>query len=91
VRTWLAERHTSTLYIRPGHPWENGITERFNGTLRDECLNQYAFASLAEARRIIERFRHEYNEERPHSELGYRTPAQCRHEWGQQQTSAASQ
>jgi putative transposase len=81
VRTWLATQHTTTLYIAPGHPWENGITERFNGTLRDECLNQYAFAALAEARRLIERFRHEYNEVRPHSELGYRTPAQFKHDW----------
>jgi putative transposase len=91
VRTWLAEQHTTTLYIQPGHPWENGITERFNGTLRDECLNQYAFASLAEARRLVERFRHEYNDVRPHSELGYRTPTQFKREWGQQQANAVPQ
>jgi hypothetical protein len=85
VRTWLAEQHTSTRYIQPGHPWENDITERFNGTLRDECLDQYAFTSLAEARRLVEHFRQEYqeyNEVRPHSELGYRSPTQFRHEWG---------
>lgn len=91
VRTWLAERQTSTLYIEPGHPWQNGITERFNGTLRDECLDQYAFASLAEARRIVEGFRREYNEVRPHSELGYRTPAQFKHDWFEQHANAAPQ
>lgn len=91
VRAWLETQHTSTLYIHPGHPWENGITERFNGTLRDECLNQYAFASVAEARRLIERFRQEYNNVRPHSELGYRTPTQFKREWVQQQASVASQ
>lgn len=89
VRTWLATQHTSTLYIAPGHPWENGITERFNGTLRDECLNQYAFASLAEARRLVERFRQEYNDVRPHSELGYRTPAQFKRDWVEQHANVA--
>lgn len=89
VRTWLATQQTRTLYIAPGHPWENGISERFNGTLRDECLNQYAFASLAEARLIVEAFRHEYNEVRPHSELGYRTPAQFKHDWLEQHANVA--
>jgi putative transposase len=89
VRAWLATHQTSTLYIEPGHPWENGITERFNGTLRDECLNQYAFASLAEARRLVERFRQEYNDVRPHSELGYRTPTQFKHDWLEQHANTA--
>ena len=89
VRSWLVTQHTSTLYIEPGHPWENCITERLNGTLRDECLNQYAFASLAEARRLVDAFRREYNDVRPHSELEYRTPAEFKRHRLQQQQNVA--
>jgi putative transposase len=76
VRGWLAEQHTNTLYIAPGHPWENGYIESFHGKLRDECLNLYAFHSVAEARVRLELFRRHYNETRPHSRLGYATPAE---------------
>jgi putative transposase len=76
VRRWLAEQHTNTLYIAPGHPWENGYIESFHGKLRDECLNLYAFHSVAEARVRLELFRQHYNERRPHSRLGYGTPAE---------------
>ena len=63
------------MTIEPGSPWENGYCERFNGTLRDELLNVEIFYSLKEARIVIERWRHEYNEVSPHSSLGYRPPA----------------
>lgn len=81
IQDWLVRYQTATLYIDPGCPWQNGFAESFNRTLRDECLNMHAFASVAEARIQIERFRREYNEERPHSRLGYRTPAAFKADW----------
>jgi putative transposase len=88
LRAWLAEQHTATLYIDPGCPWQNGYGESVGGTVRDECLNLYAFASVVEARVILERYRREYNEERPHSSLGYRTPAEFKRDWHNSQSSA---
>ena len=61
--------------IEPGKPWQNGSNESFNGTFRKECLNAEIFASLIEARVIIEQWRCRYNEERPHSSQNYITPA----------------
>ncbi|MDZ4722642.1 MAG: transposase, partial [candidate division Zixibacteria bacterium] len=58
-----------------GSPWENGYVESFNGKLRDELLNGEIFYTLAEAQVLIERWRKHYNQRRPHSSLGYRTPA----------------
>jgi len=83
LRSWLAQQQTATIYIDPGCPWQNGYGESFNGTVRDECLNLHAFASVVEARVILERYRREYNEERPHSSLGYRTPAEFKRDWRQ--------
>ncbi len=60
--------------IEPGKPWQNGSNERFNGTFRKECLNAEIFASLTEARVIIEKWRRRYNERRPHSSQNYITP-----------------
>jgi putative transposase len=57
IQGWLALQQTATLSIEPGCPWQNGFGESFNGSLRDECLNLQAFASVAEARILIERFR----------------------------------
>ena len=71
-----AYRHGIELdFVAPGRPMDNGFTESFNGKLRDECLNMHWFESLAEARTIIEHWRVEYNEMRPHSSLGNRAPA----------------
>lgn len=81
VQSWLAQRHIKTLYIDPGCPWQNGKEERFNGTVRDECLNMHLFASAAEARVRLKVFRHHYNEERPHSALGYQTPSEFKRAW----------
>lgn len=75
LRKWLAKVGTGTLYIEPGSPWENGYCESFNGKLRDECLNGEIFYSLKEAQVVIEKWRVEYNTQRPHSALGYRPPA----------------
>ena len=76
VKGWLAQRGTETIYIEPGHPWENGVAESFNGKFRDECLNREVFWGAAHAQVIVETWRRTYNEERPHSALGYRTPAE---------------
>ncbi|HKM83433.1 MAG TPA: IS3 family transposase [Candidatus Acidoferrum sp.] len=75
LRKWLDKLGTKTLYIEPGSPWENGYCESFNGKLRDEFLNGEIFYSLKEAQILTERWRVEYNTERPHSALGYRPPA----------------
>lgn len=76
VQRWLAEAHVETAYIAPGSPWENAYVESFNGKLRDELLNRELFASLAEAKLLASQYRDEYNRRRPHSALGYMTPAE---------------
>jgi transposase InsO family protein len=75
VRAWLEEVGVSTLFIEPGSPWENAYIESFNGRLRDELLEGELLTSLAEARWLTEAWRREYNAHRPHSSLGYKTPA----------------
>jgi len=75
IRNWLTRLNVKTLYIEPGSPWENGYVESFNGKLRDELLNREVFTTLTEARVLIEEWRKEYNQVRPHSSLGYRPPA----------------
>jgi len=75
IRAWLERLGVKTLFIEKGSPWENGYIESFNGKLRDELLNREIFTTLAEARILIEGWRREYNQERPHSALNYRPPA----------------
>jgi putative transposase len=75
VRKWLSRLGVKTLFIEPGSPWENGYIESFNGKLRDELLNREIFYTLAEAKILIEQWRKEYNQIRPHSALHYRPPA----------------
>jgi putative transposase len=75
IRTWLERLGVGTLFIEPGSPWENGYVESFNGKLRDECLNREVFTTLAEAKVLIEQWRKEYNQIRPHSARGYQPPA----------------
>lgn len=74
VRNWCDRRHVTLDYIQPGKPMQNGHVESFNGKFRDECLNTHWFASLRQARSIIEHWRIDYNGARPHSALGYATP-----------------
>lgn len=76
VRAWLAREQIATLYIAPGSPWENAYSESFNSRLRDEFLNREQFDSVTEARVLGAGHRREYNERRPHSALGYRTPTE---------------
>jgi len=61
-------------YIEPGKPVQNAFVESFNSRLRDECLNEHVFLTLAEARETIEAWRSDYNHLRPHSSLGALTP-----------------
>ena len=75
VRSWLRRLGVTTLFIEPGSPWENGYVESFNGKLRDECLNPEIFTTLTDAQILVDRWRREYNQVRPHSALGYRPPA----------------
>jgi putative transposase len=76
IRTWMATAGLKTLYIAPGAPWENGYAESFNSKVRDELLNAEEFGSVLEAKVLAKEWRHEYNHVRPHSSLGYRTPAE---------------
>jgi putative transposase len=71
---WSADQKINLIHIQPGKPMQNGHIESFNGRLRDECLNANWFRNLADARTKIADWRKEYNQERPHSSLGYRTP-----------------
>jgi len=76
LRAWLADMGLATIHITPGHPWENAYIESFNGKLRDECLNAEIFWNDHHAQVLVERWRQHYNEERPHSSLGYQTPSE---------------
>jgi putative transposase len=71
---WAHERKIKLDFIRPGKPNENAFIESFNGKFRDECLNENWFLSLEDARKTIEEWRIDYNENRPHSSLGDLTP-----------------
>lgn len=76
LRRWLEASGIQTAYSEPGKPWQNGTNESFNGRFRDECLSAEWFASRREAVVLIEAWRRDYNEKRPHSSLGYKTPAE---------------
>ena len=71
---WAYEQGVKLHFIDPGKPVQNAFIESFNGRMRDECLNEHWFVSLREARETIEAWRRDYNEVRPHTALGNRTP-----------------
>jgi putative transposase len=73
---WCVERQIELIHIQPGKPTQNARVESFHGRLRDECLSVSWFQNLFDARRKIAAWRIEYNEERPHSSLGYKTPSE---------------
>ncbi|MFC1861420.1 integrase core domain-containing protein, partial [Chloroflexota bacterium] len=75
IRSWLNGLGLKMLFIEPGSPWENGYIESFNGKLRDELLDREIFTTLEEAKVLIEQWRREYNEVRPHSARNNRPPA----------------
>lgn len=72
--SWCEEQKIPVVFIAPGRPMQNGHIESFNGRLRDECLNANWFTTLTDAKQKIEAWREDYNTERPHSALAYRTP-----------------
>jgi putative transposase len=74
VKRWLEASGVRTLYIEPGSPWQNAYSETFNSRLADELLGREVFATLLEAKVLVEDYRGHYNQERPHSALGYQTP-----------------
>jgi len=75
VKRWLASSKVSGMYIAPGSPWENGYAESYHARLRDELLDREEFGTLLQATGMLEIWRQEYNDERPHGALGYKTPA----------------
>lgn len=81
VMRWLRDQNVGPAFIAAGGPWQNGYVESFNGKLRDECLNREWFNTATEAKIVIEKWRHCYNHQRPHSSLSYRTPAKARQDW----------
>lgn len=74
VQRWLAGNQIKTIYIEPASPWQNGFVESFHSRFRDECLNREQIWTLTEARVIVEDYRRDYNQHRPHSRLGYLSP-----------------
>src|SRR3954453_14589898 len=76
VRSWLESTGSGALYVAPASPWQNGYAESFHSKLRDEFLDLEDFESEAQARALGALWKEEYNTERPHSSLGYRTPAE---------------
>ena len=74
LKGWAGKNRVTLEYITPGRPMENGYIESFNGKFRDECLQQNWFQNIAEASIIVENWRKDYNNDRPHSSLGYLTP-----------------
>ena len=74
ILEWVQNNGIDWHYIQPGKPTQNAFIESFNGKLRDECLNETLFTSLAEAKHELEYWKEDYNHHRPHSSLGYMTP-----------------
>lgn len=78
ILTWQQQNRVDWHYIEYGKPQQNPFAESFNGKLRDEFLNETVFSSLAEARVLLAEWRRDYNEQRPHSRLGWLTPSEFR-------------
>lgn len=78
TQIWAQEHNITLDYIQPGKPIQNAFVESFNGKFRDECLNENWFSEITDAAHQIENWRVDYNTERPHSSLGYKTPSEFR-------------
>jgi len=76
ILTWADQSRVAWHYIAPGKPMQNAFIESFNGRLRDELLNETLFTSLAQARVALGCWRADYNDARPHSRLGWKTPSE---------------
>ena len=74
LQAWLKKVGVKPIQICPGSPWENGYNERFNGTLRRKVLNAEWFATIDQAKTVIEKWLRQYNHVRPHQALGMRPP-----------------
>jgi transposase InsO family protein len=92
LRAYLQRAGVQTVYIEKGQPWQNGYAESFHSRLRDEFLNGELFLSVVDAQVRVEVWRRWYNEERPHSSLGYQTPLEFAARWlgGQEQAARAN-
>ena len=88
ILKWAKDNDVEWHYIDPGKPQQNAFIESFNGSLRDECLNEEIFDSLDDARRKLGLWRYDYNNVRPHSALGNQTPAEARRALEQSEGSA---
>ncbi|CAM5335127.1 Putative transposase OS=Sphingobium scionense OX=1404341 GN=GGQ90_003495 PE=4 SV=1 [Sphingobium scionense] len=86
VLAWSGDAGIEWHYIAPGKPTQNGFVESFNGRMRDELLNETLFFTIGQARSILARWVADYNTERPHSSLGYATPAAFAAELEQQRS-----
>lgn len=84
----LAIHNVGARHIEPGSPWQNAFNERFNGTLRDECLDLETFHGRDQARAVVKLFGKHYNERRPHSALGYLTPSEFAAKWDEEKAGA---
>ena len=87
LKAGLGQSGCGAKYIDPGSPWQNGHCESFNGKFRDECLNLEVFHHPDHARAVVELWRRQYNRERPHSSLGYRSPSEFASQCASQRAS----
>ncbi len=85
ILKWADDRCVGWQYIQPGKPQQNAFSESFNGRLRDELLNETLFRSLPHARVVLEAWRDDYNMQRPHSKLGWQTPADYARAWAEKE------
>lgn len=85
VDGWAYTNNVKLDFSRPGRPTDNAFIGSFNGRVRQECLNQHWFESLEEAKSVIEKWRIDYNNERPHSSLGFQTPSEYVIKWKTEQ------
>jgi putative transposase len=90
ILAWTGQTGVDWHYIASGKPEQNAFTESFNGRLRDEFLNETLFASLAQARIALEEWRRDYNTVRPHSRIGWLTPAAYTEQFSRQQGQGAA-
>lgn len=78
---WAYRNGIEVEYIRPGKPIQNAYVESFNSRFREECLNEFTFENLEDAKRRVERWRRYYNENRPHTAIEFKTPSGFEREW----------
>ncbi|MCC9608106.1 integrase core domain-containing protein [Blastopirellula sp. JC732] len=81
IQRWLKLLEIETMYVEPGSPWQNGYAKSFHSRVRDEILAMEIFESLASAQRLTRQWKEDYNENRPHSSVGYVTPAEFAARW----------